>query len=59
MRSLDRRIDGEHDTLGGTMFFEHHLNGPKELTRVWVAIVECDSFEMGCQAEGLVGTAPE
>lgn len=59
MRSLDGRIDGEHDTPGGALSFEQHLNGPQELTRVWVAILECDPFEMGCQAEGLVGTAVE
>jgi hypothetical protein len=59
MRSLDGRIDGEHDTPGGAMSFEQRLNGPQKLTRVWVAILECDPFEMGSQAEGLVGTAVE
>lgn len=59
MRRLDGRIDGEHDTPGGAVSFEQRLNSPQELTRAWVAILECDPFEMGCQVEGLVGTAVE
>ena len=53
------RINGEHDTPGGATSFEQRLNGPQKLTRVRVAILECDPFEIGCQAEGLVGTAVE